>query len=276
MQSLKFDTEPSSAIDGAPWNILTSGGPILATAIHAGHIVKDDLAPFLAIEPENRRREEDPVTDYFLSLADNLVRVNRSRFECDLNRPREGCISSDPKDTWDLTIWDENLPEEQMESSRRLHDRFYDEIRTLVDGLLERHRSIVVLDLHSYNHMRDGPDAEPAAAKDNPDIDIGATTLDKSVFGDLLDAFTGELANHPVRGQKPQVGENIRYPDGGNFPEWLHEIYGKRACVITLEYKKIFMDEWTGTLDIGAAQDLRFGLMHAVAAARRELEKLHG
>ena len=51
--------------------------------------------------------------------------------------------------------------------------------------------------------------------------------------------------------------------------------YGKRTCVITLEYKKIFMDEWTGTLDIGAAQDLRTGLMHALGVARTELAKLN-
>lgn len=248
---------------------------MLATAIHAGHVVREDLQPYLAIEPEGRRREEDPVTDYFLTLCDNLVRVNRSRFECDLNRPRDGCISSDPADTWDLKIWQDNLPPEKKKESRQLHDRFYGEIRDLVDGLLERHKSIIVLDVHSYNHMRDGADGDPAPIEDNPDIDIGATTLDKSIFGNLLHAFTSELAKHPVRGAAVKVGENVRYADGGNFPEWLHEVYGERACVITLEYKKIFMDEWTGSLDIGAVQDLRFGLMHAVAAAKAELAKLN-
>ena len=162
-----------------------------------------------------------------------------------------------------------------MEKSRELHDRFYGEMRAMIDRLLDRHGRIVVLDLHSYNHMRDGPDAAAAPAKDNPDIDIGATTLDKSVFGELLAAFNDSLSQTPVRGRRLRVGENIRYPDGGNFPEWLHEIYPHDACVITIEYKKIFMDEWSGTMDIGAAQDLRTGLMHAVAAARVELDRLN-
>lgn len=261
--------------DGLPWNIIEGGGPVVATAIHAGHLVRGDLAPFLAIDAEDRRREEDPLTDYFLPLADNLVRVNRSRFECDLNRPREGCISDDPADTWGLKIWKGELPKGAMEKSRELHDRFYGEMRAMFDRLLERHGRIIVLDLHSYNHMRDGPDAAAAPVKDNPDIDIGATTLDKSVFGDLLAAFKDRIGQTPVRGRQLHVGENIRYPDGGNFPEWLHEIYPGHACVITIEYKKIFMDEWSGTMDIGAAQDLRTGLMHAVAAARVELEKLN-
>ena len=260
---------------GPAWNLIESGGPVCATAIHAGHVVRPDLQNHLAIDPEDRRREEDPLTDYFLNLADNVVRVNRSRFECDMNRPRDGCISDDPDDTFGLTIWNGSLPDEKKEQSRKLHDDFYDDMRGMMDRLLERHKRILVLDLHSYNHMRDGPDAAPAPASDNPDIDIGATTLDKSVFSDLLSALMIGLGRVPVRGRKPEVGENIRYPDGGNFPEWLHETYPERACVITLEYKKMFMDEWTGTLDIGAAQDLRTGLMYALGQAREQLEKLN-
>ena len=66
--------QTTSHNDGPPWNIITNGGPVVATAIHAGHVVRDELAPYLAIDPEDRRREEDPLTDYFLSLSDNLVR----------------------------------------------------------------------------------------------------------------------------------------------------------------------------------------------------------
>ncbi|MEE4201330.1 N-formylglutamate amidohydrolase [Erythrobacter sp.] len=261
---------------GPAWNTVISGGPVTATAIHAGHIVRSELEPHLAIDEEGRRREEDPLTDFFLNLADNVVRVNRSRFECDVNRPRDKCISDDPEDTWGLKIWKDDLPDLLKENSRKLHDRFYTEMRAMFDDLLEQHKHILVLDLHSYNHMRDGPDAPPAPEKDNPDIDIGATTLDKGVFGDVLSALSNGLTRVPVRGRKPQVAENIRYPDGGNFPEWLHEIYPDRACVITLEYKKIFMNEWTGTLDIGAVQDLRTGLMHALGAAREQLARLEG
>ena len=269
---------------GPPWNALvsggidgrTGGGPITATAIHAGHVIRPDLAAHLAIDDEDRRREEDPLTDYFLSLADNLVRVNRSRFECDMNRARDKSISNDPEDTWGLTIWKDDLPDAMQETSRELHDQFYGEMRAMFDALLERHERIVVFDLHSYNHRRDGADAAPAPVRENPDIDIGATTLDKAVYGDLLNAVTAELRGTAIKGQPLEVHENVRYPDGGNFPEWLCETYGKRACVMTLEYKKIFMDEWTGTLDIGAAQDLRTGMMAAMDVARRELARIAG
>lgn len=269
-----IDNNMNANSDGPPWNAIVGDGPITATAIHAGHVVRSDLKRHLAISDEDRRREEDPLTDYFLSLADNLVRVNRSRFECDMNRPRDRAISDDPDDTWGLTIWKDDLPESMKDTSRALHDRFYSEMRRMFDAQIERHGRIAVFDLHSYNHRRDGPDAEPAPVADNPDVDIGATTLNKEVFGDLLNAVTNALQTIPVNGQKLHVAENVRYPDGGNFPEWLAKIYGDKACVITLEYKKIFMDEWTGTLNIGAAQDMRSGMMDVMRVAREELARI--
>ena len=65
--------QTTSQDDGPPWNIITNGGPVVATAIHAGHVVRDELAPYLAIDPEDRRREEDPLTDYFLSLSTDFI-----------------------------------------------------------------------------------------------------------------------------------------------------------------------------------------------------------
>ena len=259
------------AVNGAPWNIIESGGPIVTTAVHAGHQVRRELQPWLKISDRDRLREEDPMTDFFLTTGDNCVRANRSRFECDLNRPRDGCISPDPADTWGLTIWDENLPEEQMENSRVLHDGFYEQARALCDRLIDRHGRIMLIDLHSYNHRREGPEGEPEPRPGNPDIDIGATTLDKSVYGDLLERFTRKLRSVDLLGKAPDVRENKRFPDGGNFPEWLADIYGDKACVMTLEYKKIFMDEWGDTANILALLHLRKGLLVAIEDAHRWL-----
>ena len=117
-------------------------------------------------------------------------------------------------------------------------------------------------------------DGDPAPADKNPDIDVGATTLDKAVYGDLLKDFADMLRSVPVNGQAPSVGINVRWEEGGNFPEWLHSIYGDKACVMTLEYKKIFMDEWSEEADILALQHLRQGLLLAVEGARRALQQV--
>jgi hypothetical protein len=73
-----------------------------------------------------------------------------------------------------------------------------------------------------------------------------------------------------VHGRALDVRENVRYPDGGHFPEWLYATYGKSVCTITLEFKKIFMDEWSSSADIAAVDALRSGLHAAVEAVRPE------
>ncbi len=264
----------TNSADGADWQVQDGEGPIIAAAVHSGHRIRAELTPWLAIPDKGRLREEDPLTDYFLTVADTTVRANVSRFECDLNRPRDICITRDPKKTWELRIWDDALPDQQIERSRAIHDRFYAAMRRLCDDKIARHGQILLLDIHSYNFKRNGPGGEPAPAENNPDIDIGATTLDKPVYGDLLDEFAETLRRVPVNGTAPSVGINVRWKDGGNFPEWLHGIYGEKACVMTLEYKKIFMDEWSEEADIFALQHLRQGLLLAVEGARQTLARI--
>jgi N-formylglutamate deformylase len=129
---------------------------------------------------------------------------------------------------------------------------------------------LLVLDIHSYNHRRDGADAPPADPGANPDIDLGVTTLDRELWGDVVDRFADTLRSHRAGGREPDVRENVRYPDGGHFPEWLYATYGPDVCTITLEYKKIYMDEWTAQADIAVIEDLRAGLQAAVDAVRPE------
>ena len=216
-------------------------------------------------------REEDPLTDFFLAAGDTVVRANRSRFEFDLNRPPESAVTTDPEDTWGLRIWNPALPEEEKELSLALHRRFYDWIAQRVEAMIEEHGRILVLDVHSYNHRREGRDAEPDDPQVSPDIDLGATTLNKDLYAELLERFGDALRSRRVAGRAPKVGTNIRWEDGGHFPEWLHAEYGDAACVMTLEYKKMFMDEWGQTADILALQDLREGFLSAVEEAREWL-----
>ena len=250
-----------------PWDFLVQPGQILTTAIHAGHSIRPEILPWLEIDPVDRLREEDPLTDYFLGVGDSTMRVNRSRFEVDLNRPREKAISTDPEDQWGLTVWNSELPTKHIQKSKQLHDDFYNIIRTHCEEVIAKFGWILIFDVHSYNHRRDGANAAEAPLKTNPDIDLGATTMNHNIYGDLLARFAEDLRSVPVCGRPPEVGINKRWEGGGNFPEWLHSVFGDEACVITLEYKKIFMDEWTGHANILALQHLREGLARAVENA---------
>jgi N-formylglutamate deformylase len=252
------------------WDVVLGDGPVVAAAIHDGHAVRDSLLPHMAFTEAERRRDEDPLTGMLTSVGDVRIRVRASRFQVDLNRPRAKAISTDPADTWGLKVWRGPLPADELETSLAGHDRFYAMVRALMDELLEKWGCVLVLDIHSYNHRRDGADADPAPQHRNPDIDLGVTTLDARRWGRVVDRFTEVLRDATVGGRRLDVRENVRYEGGGYFPEWLYATYGERVCAISLEYKKIYMDEWTAQADIGVVEAFRASLQEAVAAIRGE------
>ena len=250
------------------WDLVTGHGPVVATAIHDGHMMRPSLLSELAVDEAARRRDEDPLTGMFTSAGDVRLRVRNSRFQVDLNRPRDKALSTDPADTWGIRFWNGPLSEDELALSRDEHDRFYAMFTALIEALLARWGCVLLLDIHSYNHRRDGADAAAADPAGNPDIELGVTTLDQSRWGGTARRFADALRHKPVAGRLPDVRENVRYPTGGYFPEWVYATWGDRVCTISPEYKKIHMDEWTGQVDIDALEDFRDGLERAVDAVR--------
>lgn len=253
-----------------PWSIDVGDGPIVATAIHSGHDLRPEVAEWIAIEDKERLREEDPLTDLWTSVGDSSIRVYRSRFEVDLNRPKETAIAGNPDDSWGLTVWRERPPASVIERSLAEYDSFYDEVDALLDYLLGRWNSILVLDLHSYNHRRDGPDQPGASQLCNPEVNIGTGTMDRKRWTPVVDTFIAELGSQKIHGRPLDVRENVKFK-GGYFPLSLHSRYPDNVCVLSIEFKKIFMDEWNATASIGALEEVRVALRDAANAIRPQL-----
>jgi N-formylglutamate amidohydrolase len=253
---------------GEGWELRVGDGPVLATAIHAGHAMRPSLQKWMAVDDAGRRREEDPLTNLWTGAADHVLHVARSRFEVDLNRPRERALVTEPAATWNLRLWEGAPPPVETARSLASHDAFYNLARSFVDRLLARWGEVLVLDLHSYNHRRDGADAEGGPVEANPDLDLGVTTLDPRVWSDLVERFSEALRRPAPDGRCFDVRSNVRYPDGGHFPEWLYATYRDRVCAITIEVKKFYMDEWAGTADLAAVEAVRACIAGAVAAVR--------
>ena len=253
------------------WETRRGSGPVFATAVHAGHALRAEVAELSALTPDARRREEDPLTDVLASVGDQLFVSRASRFEVDLNRPTEEAVYRVPDDAWGLELWKSPLPEHVIEDSLAAHARFYAQMGNWLEELIETHGQVLLLDVHSYNHRRDGADNEPMPQADNPDIDLGLTTADRGRFGDVIDVLAETLAAGRLGEGTPDVRENVRFPDGGNWPEWVYAQYGAEVCTITLEYKKTFMEEWSGQADLARLEQLRAGLAAAVEAVRPTL-----
>jgi N-formylglutamate amidohydrolase len=218
--------------------------PLVATAIHAGHSVRTEIAERLNLDSAQRLREEDPFTDRWTAVAPSRIVGTASRFEVDLNRPRNEAVYRVPDDAWGLNVWREPLPEAVVERSLARYDAFYAAAAALFDAVHERFGRFAVLDLHSYNPRRGGPDSPAAPADVNPDVNLGTSTMDMERFGEAV----GRFAEHLRSDGALDVRTDVKFR-GGHFVRWIHERYGSDVCAIAIEVKKTFMDEWTGQPD---------------------------
>ncbi len=226
---------------------ITAGdSPLIAAAIHDGHALRSEIARLIALSESDRLREEDPFTARWAEIAQTRIVGERSRFEVDLNRPRDGAVYLTPEQAWSLEVWKEPLPPEVIDRSLAMHDAFYDELRQLLDGIVEKHGRFVVYDIHSYNHRRDGPHAEPAAAARNPEINVGTSNMPPGRWDALVARFVADMARgDPERDRPFDVRVDVKFK-GGFFSRWVHENYPDTGCSLAIEMKKFFMDEWTG------------------------------
>ena len=256
-----------------PWLITRGEGPIVAAAIHDGHEVRPELADLLAIGDAERRREEDPYTGSWASVAPTRIVVATSRFEVDLNRPREKAVYRHPGDAWGLSVWKDTPSTEVVEWSLARYDEFYRQVRDLLASLVARHGRVVVLDLHSYNHRRGGPNATPADPAANPEVNLGTGTMDRGRWAPLVDRFLAAFRDQEVMGRRPDVRENVKF-QGGQFSRWIHETFPTAVCALAIEFKKIFMDEWSGTVDNRYVAAIEAALRATVPAREEGLRQL--
>lgn len=253
------------------WHTELGEGPLVACALHDGHWVREEVSRLLRLDDVQRRYEEDPFTGRWTPIAPTRVVVQRSRFEVDLNRPRDKAVYLRPEDAWGLRVWKSAPPPELVDRSLAMYDEFYGHLRGLLDGLVARHQRAVVFDLHSYNHRRQGPEGPAADPQQNPDVNVGTRTMLRSRWDRVVDRVVGELRRAAYLDRHLDVRENVRF-FGGHMASWIHHHYAESVCVLSVEVKKIFMDEWSGALDARHWQAVASILERAAAGALDELE----
>ncbi|MEL4358019.1 MULTISPECIES: N-formylglutamate amidohydrolase [unclassified Luteococcus] len=260
----------------APYEFIgTWEGPVVATAIHTGHDLRPEVADLMSLAEDDRLREEDPFTHLIAQLVPARVTVNRSRFEVDLNRAQEQAVYRRPEDCWGLEVWrGGELPADVAERSLAVHQAFYTDLAARLDELAER-GPFVLFDVHSYNHRRAGADQPASPQEENPDVNVGTGSLDRELWGDVVDAFSGALAAAEVQDGPLDVRENVRFR-GANLAAWVHQRYPGRACALALEFKKTFMDEWTGQFDAERVAELSRALESTLDPIAETLRRNHG
>lgn len=269
--STRTHDEPFAVV--GPWTVdPTAAGQVVFTTVHSGHDLRPEVAERMILPEDDRFREEDPFTDAIARGVGSGMVMHRSRFEVDLNRPRATAVYMEPGQCWGLDVWrGGRLDEDVAERSRQVHDAWYAELGRRLDVLAAR-GPYAVFDVHSFNHRRDGADAGPAPQEQNPDVNVGTGSLDREPWIPVVDAFMDSMARPLVSGigRRLDVRENVRFW-GQNEARWAHRRHPDVACVLALEFKKEFMDEWTGRPDPAVVAELSAALADAADAVAQAL-----
>jgi N-formylglutamate deformylase len=244
--------------------------PLLAFAIHNGHAMHPELLSNCGISDADRLREEDPFTENFTAPYANKVIVRTSRFTVDLNRKRGMAVYQKPEDCWGLPVRKSPLAEDLLAELLDAYDGWYGLAEYTIRRLLEKNPFLLVLDLHSYNHRRQGPKAVADPQAENPDIILGRNNLPEQ-FYPWVDQLRSLLDCKVVHGYTLDCRIDVKFT-GGNFSRWMHQTFPGQVACLAIEFKKIFMDEWTGALDKGFQNELASLLAEAVRASRRVLQ----
>jgi len=254
--------------DGPWWTVQRGGGPVLATAIHDGHGLRSEVAEAMKLPDLDRLREEDPFTGQAAAVVSTHIIAHRSRFEFDLNRGADGAVYETAEQCWGLDVW-KSLPLDLalVDRSLAIHAAYYRMLGQLLDDIAADHPRFVLIDVHSYNHRRDGPDAPPTDQEKAPDINIGTFSMPRDQWAFLMDPLMEAMRDFDFNGRKLDVRENVAFQGKGEQTRFVHDLYPGRGCAIALEFKKFFMDEWSGKPDPAELEAMRGFIAHVARTA---------
>lgn len=247
-------------------------GPLMATAVHAGHKIRAELMPLLALDDDTRLREEDPYTDQWVRMVPSWLIITHSRFEVDVNRQRDEAVYRTPEMAWGLHLWKGPLSGEMLEHSLEEYDDFYRELEQVLASIARRHKHFVVFDLHTYNYRRGGPKAPPEDPATHPEVNVGTGTMDRVRCAPIVERFIHDLRSFDYLGRHLDVRENVKFK-GRQLAKWIHERF-PQSCVLAVEFKKFFMDEWTGEGDEEQIKAIQEALNSTVPGILQELRRM--
>ncbi|MEO6580977.1 MAG: N-formylglutamate amidohydrolase [Sphingomicrobium sp.] len=231
------------------WTMTRGPGPVIATAIHDGHDVRPEVGGAMMLPDLDRLREEDPYTGQAVTGVPTHIIAHRSRFEFDLNRGPDSAVYRTPEQSWGLRVWRGEPSDKLVADSLELHSAYYRMLGALLDDIAAAHDQFVVIDVHSYNHRRDGPDGAATAQDKAPDVNIGTISMPRDHWAFMLDPLMEEMRSFDFNGRQLDVRENIAFQGKGEQTRFIHDRYPRQGCAIALEFKKFFMDEWSGEPD---------------------------
>ncbi|MGX1754092.1 N-formylglutamate amidohydrolase [Sphingobacterium sp. NPDC055346] len=240
--------------------------PFWAFAIHDGQQIDPFIDPYINLNESERLREEDPFTAVMAELPMNQFIVGSSRFQLDLNRKIEDSVYLRPDQAWGLQVWKDSLPENIVTELYLDHKNIYQEIEEQIQETIDQNGYFVVYDIHSYNAKRNGSEEE-VDTEINPQINLGTAYVDPK-WQPLIDQLMGFISKDSLYDGPIDIRENIKFK-GGYLSQLINKKFGAYGCVLSIEFRKDFMDEWTGSPDLPRVVSCKQLLMNSIQVLKQ-------
>ena len=242
--------------------------PFIATAIHAGHHVREELRPLMALDSDQRRFEEDTGTDLMIKGLGNAVWALESRAVYDLNRSREMALPLTPERFWGTRVYNTLPTPEMNEKSLGNYESFYRFMETCIANLLDRFGICIIYDIHSYNISRQ----QAKEIESPPVFNLGTALLDKSKWKKAIELWLEQLGTISLPGIKTSVAQNQVFQGKEEFCRRLCRL-GDRILVLPTEISKVYMDEKKGNVYPEKLEAVKNGLQNAILSHIKLLKK---
>jgi hypothetical protein len=238
--------------------------PYIATAIHAGSGVRDELLDLMRISETDRCYEEDIATERFIRELPSTIQCLDSRTEYDVNRPPELALPLTPDMFWGVRVYHTPPSSAMNRRSMEKYEAFYRFVGSCLKILLDRFGVCIVYDIHSYN-----PDRQKARGIACPPVfNLGTRQLDRPGWKAPIDEWLQQLGRIEIPGVQTTVAENEVFSGLGEFCRRLTE-WSPNILVLPTEISKIYMDPRKGTVYEDVVRCLQKGLKTAVFAHAR-------
>jgi uncharacterized protein (TIGR02421 family) len=236
--------------------------PFICTAIHAGGHIRNDLQKYFLLDEQDRHLEEDPYTADFISSMPITLMGCDSRYEYDLNRPKNQCIYF--KTAMGKSVWSKPLSKAQRSRSQAKHLSFYRVYEALISKIEQLYNACLVFDLHTYNYK--------SFAEDAPTFNLGTIQVEKERWSRVLSFLLRSLGKIKLPQADVTVAENKVFQGRGYLIGHTNAHFDN-TLVLPLEVKKIFMDEATGKLYPLVLQSIKPQLKDVLSATAAYFSK---
>jgi len=88
----------------------------------------------------------------------------------------------------------------------------------------------------------------------------------------IVDPFIEALQSAEFQGHRLDIRENVAFEGKGEQTRFIHEKFPANGCAIAIEFKKFFMDEWTGRPNEKALKTMRELIASTLPVIARAVE----